>query len=534
MERKVKFLNSREAAEMIWDGATLGVNGIQGTGVSEEIHLEVEKRFLETGSPRNLTVIHVSGIGDGVHKGLNHYAHKGLMKRIIAGHYGMAPKLQPLIEGNELEAYNFPQGVISQMFRDSAAKKPRTISNVGLGTFVDPDIDGGKINKVTTEDLVEKIKFDGKEYLAFKTQKIDIALIRGTEADEKGNISFANEPLTLEALSIAMSAKNNGGIVMVQVEKIVKNGTINPKDVKIPHVLVDVVVVVQDKANHMQSFATQFNEAFIRSDLVFDSKAKKEPLNERKIIARRAAKVLNFSKNTLNFGFGLPESIPYVLHEEGVIDYFTNTVEPGAFGGTPLGGLDFGCSLGPEAIIDQPYMFDFYDGGGIDAAFLGLAECDQFGNINVSKFGPKIAGCGGFINITQNANDLVYCGTFTAGGLKVKAENGKLEILQEGRAKKFVKAVQQITFSGEVARAERKKVLYVTERAVFELLPEGLTLIEIAPGIDLEKDILQQMEFMPIISKDLRLMDEQIFIDKLMGLEDYFNQTKPLKELVNL
>lgn len=514
-----KFIKASEVASLVKDGSVIGAGGFVGIGVAEEIHLEMEKYFLSEGKPKDLTLIYAAGIGDGKDKGLNHYAHEGFVKRVIGGHWGLAPKLQPLVVDNKVEAYNFPQGAIAQLLRDSAAGKPRTITKVGLGTFVDPDIDGGKLNEFTKEDLVEKIKFDGKDFLAYKTQKIDVAILKGTEADEKGNIGFSKEPLTLEVLALAMNARNNGGIVIVQVEKKVKNGTISPKEVKIPHILVDYVVVVEDLKNHMQTFATQFNEDFVRNDIAVETKDGKYPLNERKVIAKRAAMLLDESKKILNYGIGVPEVIAQVLREEGRDHLFTPTVEPGAIGGTPAGGLDFGASIAPDAIMDQPYMFDFYDGGGIDMTFLGLAQCDTKGNINVSKFGPKIAGCGGFINITQNSGEIVFCGTFTAGGLKVSVEDGKLNILQEGKAKKFIKEVEHITFSAQVAKNDNKKVTYVTERAVFELRTEGLVLTEIAPGIELEKDILNQMEFTPIISDDLKLMDEKIFIDEVIELE---------------
>ncbi len=514
-----KFIKASEVASLVKDGSVIGAGGFVGIGVAEEIHLEMEKYFINEGKPKDLTLIYAAGIGDGKDRGLNHYAHEGFVKRVIGGHWGLAPKLQPLVVGNKVEAYNFPQGAIAQLLRDSAAGKPRTITKVGLGTFVDPDIDGGKLNEFTKEDLVEKIKFDGKDYLAYKTQKVDVAILKGTESDEKGNIGFSKEPLTLESLALAMNARNNGGIVIVQVEKKVKNGTISPKEVKIPHILVDYVVVVEDIKNHMQTFDTQFNEDFVRNDIAIETKDSKYPLNERKVIAKRAAMLLDESKKILNYGIGVPEVIAQVLREEGRDHLFTPTVEPGAIGGTPAGGLDFGASVAPDAIMDQPYMFDFYDGGGIDMTFLGLAQCDTKGNINVSKFGPKIARCGGFINITQNSGEIVFCGTFTAGGLKVSVEDGKLNILQEGKAKKFIKEVEHITFSAQVAKNDNKKVTYVTERAVFELRPEGLVLTEIAPGIELEKDILNQMEFTPIIADDLKLMDEKIFIDEVVELE---------------
>ncbi|WP_346884903.1 acyl CoA:acetate/3-ketoacid CoA transferase [Clostridium sp. UBA4395] len=518
MNSLIKFIKAKDVASLISNGACVGVGGFIGIGVAEEIHIEIEKNFIDNGLPRDLTLIYAGGVGDGISKGLNHYAHEGLIKRVIGGHWGLVPKLQPLIVSEAIEAYNFPQGVIAQFLRDSAAGKPRTISKVGIGTFVDPDIDGGKLNKITKEDLVEKIKFDNEEYLAYKTQNVDVAIIKGTEVDEKGNVGFSKEPLSLESLSLAMNAKNNGGIVIVQVEKIVKSGALSPRDVKVPHILVDYVVVAENQENHMQTFGTQFNELFVRNDIKVKESEYKYPLNERKVIARRAAMLLDSSKNVLNFGIGVPEVIAEILREEKQEHLFTPTIEPGAIGGTPLGGLDFGAAINPDAIIDQPYMFDFYDGGGIDMTFLGLAQCDKYGNINVSKFGPKIAGCGGFINITQNSREIVFCGTFTAGGLKVEIINGQLKVLQEGRTKKFISDVEQITFNGSRAIKNKNKVAYITERAVFELRKEGLTLTEIAPGVDLEKDILRHMEFKPKISEKLKLMDEKIFKDELMGL----------------
>ncbi|MEH6940906.1 acyl CoA:acetate/3-ketoacid CoA transferase [Bacillus sp. JJ722] len=521
MGGNIQFISACEAVKLIHDGAVVGIGGFIGTGVAEEIHLEVEKRFMHTGYPKDLTLVYAAGIGDGngASKGLNHYAHEGLVKRVIGGHWGMAPRLTPLVEENKIEAYNLPQGVICQLVREGAAGHPRLISHVGLGTFVDPEIDGGKLNARTIEDLVEKVQFDGKDYLAYKTQKIDVAILKGTTADEKGNISLENEPLTLNVLSLAMNAKNNGGKVIVQVEKIVKSSTLDPKSIKIPHVLVDAVVVAEDLSNHMQTFGTQFNETFIKSDIIVNTEKKAQPLDVRKLIARRCALSLTKSMNVINYGIGMPEGIANILAEEGQEKHFTPTIEPGVFGGTPAGGLDFGCSVTPDAIIDEAYMFDFYDGGGLDAAFLGLAQCDQHGNINVSKFGSKIAGCGGFINITQNAKMLVFCGTFTAGGLKTKVEDGKLVIVQEGKVKKFIQDVEQITFSGEIAKQNGKSVLYVTERAVFELHPEGLTLTEIAPGIDLQKDILDHMDFAPLIAIDLKKMDQAIFEEKVMNLQ---------------
>ncbi len=518
---RVKFITSIEAAYMIQDGARIGTCGFLLTGATEEILLEIENRFLETGEPKNLSVMWASGVGDGgTVRGLNHLCHEGLLKKTIGGHYGLIKRMIPMVVENKIEAYNFPQGVLCQMFRDMAAKKPGVITHVGLGTFVDPDFEGGKLNEITTEDIVQKISLNQKEYLFYKAQAIDVALIRGTEADENGNISLRNEALTLESLAVAMAAKNNGGKVIVQVQKRVKNGTINPKDVKIPGIMVDTVVVVDDMKNHMQTAGTQFNEDFISNRVVFEEKTKKLPLDERKIIARRSAMQVDLAKRVLNYGIGVPEGVADVLKEEGINEYFTASVEPGLTGGVALGGLNFGSAIGPEAIIDEPYQFDFYDGGGIDITFLGMAQCDSQGNLNVSKFGPKIAGCGGFIDISQNSKEVVFCGAFTAGGLETKIVDDKLVIVKEGKVKKFIKEVEQVTFNGKYERERNnRKVTLVTERAVFEYRPEGLTLIEIAPSVNLEKDILGQMEFTPIVAENLKTMDLRIFRNELMGLK---------------
>ncbi|MFT9497559.1 acyl CoA:acetate/3-ketoacid CoA transferase [Anaerosolibacter sp.] len=517
---RVNFITSREAAKMIPDGARIGTCGFMLTGAAEEILLKIEERFLKENHPRDLSVLWASGVGDGGSiRGLNHLCHEGLLKKTIGGHYGLIKRLIPMVVENKVEAYNFPQGVLCQMFREMAARKPGVLTHVGLGTFVDPEYEGGKLNSITKEDIVKKIEIEGKQYLFYKSQEIDIALIRGTEADESGNISMRKEALTLEHLAVAMAAKNNGGKVIVQVEKKVKNGSIEPKDVKIPGILVDAVVVVSDEKNHMQTAGTQYNEDFISAKGIFVEENKEFPLDERKIIARRAALQVDRSKVVLNYGIGVPEGVAQVLKEEGVQEHFSASVEPGLVGGIALGGLNFGSALAPEAIIDEPYQFDFYDGGGIDVTFLGMAQCDEEGNLNVSRFGPRIAGCGGFIDISQNAKEAVFCGTFTAGGLEVKVVSDKLEIVQEGKMKKFIKSVEQITFNGRYERERNhRKVILVTERAVFEIRPEGLTLTEIAPGIDLDKDILNQMEFKPIIAQDIKEMDPRIFREGLMGI----------------
>lgn len=515
-----KFIKANEVPKLIDDGSTLLLDGFVTIGVPEEIYYEIEKSFLETGKPRDLNLMFAAGFGNAKYgTGLNRFGHKGMIKKAIGGHWGLAPRLGELVNKNEIIGYNLPQGVIAQMFRDMTANKPGTISHVGLGTFVDPELQGGKINEITKEDIVEKLHLNGREVLFFKGQKGDIALLKGTTADCEGNISVEDEPLTLETLSIATAVKNNGGKVIVQVKNILEEGYIQPKNVKIPGIMVDYVVVAENLDFHRQTFVEHYNEKYIVREKVENLVIEPVKLDERKIIGRRCAMLLTRDKKILNYGIGMPEGIANILNEEGQEEYFIPTVEPGAIGGTPAGGLNFGASVYPRAIVDQPYQFDFYDGGGIDVAFLGLAQCDRDGNINVSKFGPKIAGCGGFINITQNAKEVAFCGTFTTGGLEIDVKDEKLIIKTEGKIRKFIKNVEQITFSGNLARKNNKRVTYVTERAVFELRENGITLTEIAPGVELEKDILAQMDFVPAIADDLKIMDLRIFRDEKMGLK---------------
>jgi propionate CoA-transferase len=510
-----KIVDARAAARLVRDGDTITTSGFVGIGVPDALLAALAERFAEEGAPRGLTLLFAAGQGDGRERGLNRLAAEGLLARVIGGHWGLIPKLGRLALEGRIEAWNLPQGVISHLYRDIAAGKPGTLTHVGLGTFVDPRRGGGRINDRTDEDIVSVVEIGGRECLFYRAMPIDVALLRGTTADEAGNVTMEREALVLDNLAQAMAARNSGGVVVVQVERIAAARTLDPRAVVIPAPLVDAVVVAPPE-HHMQTYATAYSAHFTGRVRAPAGAAPPMPLSVRKIIARRAAFELPVN-GIVNLGIGMPEGVAAVAGEEGLLEHLTLTAEPGVIGGQPASGLDFGAAVNTDAIIPQNQQFDFYDGGGLDLACLGMAEADAAGNVNVSRFGARLAGAGGFINISQNARSVVFAGTFTAGGFEAVVEDGRLRVVREGDACKFGAAVEQVTFSGARARETGQGVLYVTERCVFELGPRGLVLTEIAPGIDLERDVLAQMAFRPEIG-EIAEMDPRVFADRPMGL----------------
>jgi propionate CoA-transferase len=520
---KNKVISAEQAIALVKDGDVVCTTGFVQSCIPEALHAALEKRFVETKAPKGLTLIMCAGAGDSKGLGTGRLHHEGLLTRVIAANFGRMPKVAQAAQENKITGYNLPQGVIAKLYRSCAAGSPGLFTKVGLHTYVDPRLGGGKVNEATKEDIVKHVEVEGEEWLFYKATPIDVALIRATSADPSGNLSMEKECLTLDVLAQAMAAHNNGGVVIAQVERIVEQGSIKPKDVKVPGILVDCVVVAEEPEMHRMNYGVMYNPSLSGEIRIPVDAMPKMELDERKIIARRAAFELP-PNGVINLGVGAPDGVAAVAAEERVTPYITMTTEAGAIGGVLAGGSSFGASANAHAIIDQNQMFDFYHGRGLDLTCLGMAECDQFGNVNTSKFGGRLNGCGGFIDISQNARAVVFAGTFTAGGLEVEIHYGKLKIVKEGRARKFVNNVEQITFSGPYASRKSQPVIYVTERCVFQLTPGGLELIEVAPGIDIEKHILAHMDFKPIINKPMP-MDRRIFVDDPMDL---------LTELLNL
>ncbi|NKB60691.1 MAG: acyl CoA:acetate/3-ketoacid CoA transferase [Gammaproteobacteria bacterium] len=491
-----QFISADAAVRLIQDNDAVGLIG-GGGGLVEAtcLHEAVERRFLETGKPENLTCIHALGIGDREQRGMNRFAHEGMVKRVIGGHWVWSPRMQELAKENKIEAYVLPGGVLMQLMREIAAKRPGLITHVGLGTFVDPRIDGGKMNAAAKENLVELLTIDKQTYLRYLPMSVDIALLKGSFADEDGNISVDQEPANVDIYAMAAAVHNCGGKVIFQVRERVERGALPARSVRIPAAVVDAVVVDE---NQRQGYDLVYDPS-ISGEVRAPELAPVMPeLTVRQIIARRAYAELKAGA-VINYGFGIPDEVATIVAARGEQENYYQTIEHGTYGGTLLTGNLFGYARNPSCMIDGPSQFDFYSGGGLDIAFLGFGELDQKGSVNVSRLGGLTVGPGGFIDIAQNARKVVFCGTFQAKGLKQRFGDGTLKIDRHGDIRKLVRQVEQITFSGEQALSQGQEVMYITERAVFRLEKHGVVLLEVAPGIDLQQDVLDQMDFLPIM-----------------------------------
>ena len=497
---RTAFTTAPEAAAMIRNGDTVAISG-NGAGMisAEAIFAALEKRFLETGEPRNLTLVHSLGLGDRGDLGANRFAHEGMIRKVIASHFTWSPRMQQLIRAEKIEAYCFPGGVIQHLLREIGAGRPGLITHSGLGTFVDPRQDGGRCNQRSRENLVELLTLDGKEVLRYKPFRVDVAIVRGTYADTRGNISSEEEAVDLDIQSIALAAHSCGGIVLAQVRQVVEARTLHARSVRVPGIMVNAVV--EDSSQEL-FYGIGYDPAVCGAHRIHLGRLAVEiPQKlERRIIARRAAMELRDGAS-LNFGFGIPGGIFGVIAERGIEDDLWMSVEQGVHNGRMLDDRLFGAARNPEAVLPSVEQFDYYSGGGIDIAFLGMGEADAAGNVNVSHLGGNLVGPGGFIEIAQNAKKVVFCGTFDAHGSQVRWVNGRLEVVKPGGIRKLVGAVERITFSADYARRQGQEVLYITERAVFRLDAEGVRLIEVAPGIEIERDILPHMGFTPLIGQ---------------------------------
>jgi propionate CoA-transferase len=513
----MKFISASDAARLVSSDANVLVSGSGGGhGVPEAVIEAIEQRFLNDGSPRGLTLIHVVGIGDRQKKGAARFGHEGLLRRSITSALVDSPVLAELALADKIESYILPQGVMSQLMRDIAGGRPGLISRTGLHTFIDPRHGGGRQNASARDELIELMTIDGQDWLRFKPIRFDIAILRGTTADEDGNISMEQEAIPGEMLSMAQATRRSGGIVIVQVKRVAQRGALPPRAVRIPGILVDHVVV--DPAQR-QTYATDYSPSYAGELRVPLASVKPLPFGHRKIVARRAA--MEFVPHAIcNLGAGISTGIAAVAAEENIIDRVVLTNEQGFIGGAPLTGPDSGAAQNYDAVVDQPYQFDFYDGGGLDLAFLSFVEVDPTGSVNISRFADKIVGIGGFINISQNARHVIFSGTFTAGGLEVACHDGALRIVQEGRHRKFVDRIEHVSYSAPFAAQEGRSAVFITERAVFRSVDGALELIEIAPGIDLEKDVLAHMGFRPRIAADLKRMDKRLFAQGPMNLRN--------------
>ena len=506
----MKIMTAAEAAQLIPDKCTLASSGFRFAAAPEALLAAVGRRFRETGTPKGLTLVYSAAqAGAQAGRGLDHLSQDGLLDTVIGGFYGSTAGLKDLIARNRITAYNLPQGQIALLFRAIAAGQPGVLSHVGLHTFVDPRLEGGRLTDRTKRDIVEVVMLAGKEWLFYPAFPIDVCLLRGTTADELGNISFEKEAVRLEALPIAMATKNSGGRVIVQVERIARARTLPPQRVEIPGHLVDVVVQCErPETDHQQALDEVYNPAYNGEVAVPAEKVAPMPFSLRKVIARRAAQFLRPGM-VVNLGQGMPEGVGAVASENGLMGVVWTSLESGVIGGVPTNHANFGVASNPLAIIRHDDQFSFYNGGGVDLSVLGFAEIDAAGAINVSRFGTTFTGGGGFMDICARTKQLVFCGMFDAGG-KVELRDGRVAVLEPGRAGKLVAKVNQVTFSGHHAVTEGRGVSLVTERAVFTLTPDGWRLDEVAPGVRVQEDVLDRMGFKPIVGA-VKEMDASLF-----------------------
>ncbi|MEP7377931.1 MAG: CoA-transferase [Chloroflexota bacterium] len=508
------LLNVHQAVGLLQDGQTFVVGGSGAGHALPQLFIdELERTFKETGHPRDLTSVRVVGTGDFADRGFSQLALAGMHKRTIGSNIGNEPRLGAMVVNNELEAYSLPQGVLSQLMREIAAGRPGLLTHVGLGTYVDPRQTGGKQNARTTEDLVEVVNVRGKEWLLYHSFPIDVAVIRGSTADEDGNITMENEAIQAEMLAMAMAARNSGGIVIAQVRQLAPRGTLAQRDVKVPAALVNYVYLDPDQWQTYITRDSPYYAGKLRKPVAGDPPL---PLDVRKIIARRS--LLEFKPGYIcNLGFGISQLIGRVAWEEGLTDQLVLTVEQGIFGGVPVAGNEGGAGFNYQALIDQPDMFGFYDGGGLDIASLSFAEVDAAGNVNVHSFEGRIRGPGGFPNISARTPRINFVGTLTAQGLELDISPAGVRVKTEGTLPKFVERVREVSFNGELARERGQQVRYITDRAVFALEADGVVLTEIAPGIDVERDILAQMQFKPRVAEQLKTIDQRVYAAGPMG-----------------
>jgi len=510
-----KIMPIAEAVGIIPDGATVACAGFVGAGHPEALTAAIEAQFLADRRPGDLTLVFAAGQGDGAGRGLDHLAHEGLVKRVIGGHWGLCPGLARLALGGKIEAYSWPTGVIGHLYRAIAAGQPGVITHIGLHTFVDPRHGGGKLNSRPAPDLVEVVKLREREWLLYHAFPINVALIRGTTADARGNLTMDNEALLGEALALAQATRNSGGVVLAQAERAAIAGSLDPRLVRVPGILVDGVILAP-REQHRQTFAQELNPAYCGVVRALLPEPPPQRLRAPKIIARRAA--LELTPGTVvSVAEETAADLGAVLAEEGLADRVTMVLPSGPIGGVPASGLSYGASANPEALIDQPAAHDLLEGGGLELAVLGMVHVDAGGNVNVSRFGSRLIGCGVFTDVSQSARQVVFCGPFTERAETVALE-GVLAVAREGEQHTFVRALEQVTFSGRYAAERAQRVLYVTERAVFELRGGKLTLTELAPGIDLRRDVLAHMDFRPEIAADLQRMDPALFSREPMAL----------------